>query len=199
MSSKIESNAFSKQQGGPKGLVPTPQSYLNADQRSGVVVNSKPSLTISEAASQLTGDHVGWNAALGQGVTVTYAFRSSAPSTLPVDTMGFSRFNAAQIAQAELALKAWSDVADIRFVRVTGAPGPYSNNAAILFGNYASGAVGAAAFAYMPGSTAPLDVEGDVWVNNSYSFNQAPTVGNYGGLTLIHELGHAIGLLHPGP
>ncbi|OYU70460.1 MAG: serine 3-dehydrogenase [Alphaproteobacteria bacterium PA2] len=199
MSSKTAPDMFPQQVGGATPLLATPQSYLNADQRSGVVVNSKPSLTISQAASQLTGDHVGWNSDLGQGVTVTYAYRASAPSVLPGDVGGFSRFNAAQIAQAELALKAWSDVADIRFVRVTGAPGPYSNSATILFGNYAYGAAGASAFAFLPGSSAFSAIEGDVWVNNSYSFNQAPTVGNYGGLTLIHELGHAIGLLHPGP
>src|SRR6185312_6306334 len=38
---------------------------------------------------------------------------------------------------------------------------------------------------------------GDVWVNSTLSYNASPTVGNYGGQVLVHELGHAIGLDHP--
>jgi serralysin len=36
-----------------------------------------------------------------------------------------------------------------------------------------------------------------VWINSSIGYNTSPTVGNYGGMVLVHELGHAIGLAHP--
>jgi serralysin len=175
-------------------------SYLNADARAGVAANGKLSFTIDQAANDLIGGAPGWSHAIGVGATVTYAYRADAPDSMPSDTDGFSPFDQAQIDQAELALKAWSDVANIHFVRVgAGDVGPaaYSDNATILLGNYATGEAGSAAFTYFPGSTSAASNAGDVWVNNSFGYNRAPTVGNYGGQVLVHELGHAIGLEHP--
>ena len=178
-----------------------PQAFLNADARNiAVADNGKPSDTIDQAAMQIIRGDPGWSAWLGQPFTVTYAYRSTAPAAMPSDTAGFTRFNTAQIDQTELALKAWSDVANIQFVRVgsgdTGE-GAYSDNASILLGGYSSGEAGSSAFTYMPGSTAIASSDGDVWVNSTFSYNASPTIGNYGGAVLIHELGHAIGLAHP--
>ncbi|HEY8616169.1 M10 family metallopeptidase [Phenylobacterium sp.] len=176
---------------------------LNADQRGGSAPNGKPSLTVAQAAETLTREGGSWSFGLAQPATVTYAFRSTAPLTMPADTAGFSRFTAEQIQAAELALAAWSDVANIRFVRVgagsTGAAA-YSNEAAILLANYSSGEAGASAFAYMParpGSQATRSNQGDVWVNISQAGNQSPAPGTAGLQTLTHEIGHAIGLSHP--
>ena len=94
-----------------------PSAFVNADSRTGVV-GGKPSMTVDQAASQLLRGEPGWSAALGVPATVTYAFRATAPTKMPSDTSGFSQFNAAQITQAEKALQAWSDVANITFVRV---------------------------------------------------------------------------------
>ena len=177
-----------------------PQGYLNADQRDGATVDGKPSLTIDQAATRLNGGEPGWNTDMGTGFTVTYAYRASEPGTYPSDISGFTRFTVAQINQTELALKAWSDVANIHFVRVgTGTSGDaaYSDSAAMLIGNYSAGEDGAAAFAYYPGNLSFSSSSGDLWVNSTISYNQLPTVGGYGGLVLIHELGHAIGLGHP--
>jgi serralysin len=172
----------------------SPNAFVNADARAGVVAG-KTSLTVAQAASQLIRGEPGWSAALNTPFTVTYAFRASAPGAMPSDTSGFSQFSAAQIVQAEKALAAWSDVANITFTRVGGDG--YSNSAAILFGNYTSGESGAAAFAYYPGNTSASSISGDVWINSSLSYNANPTASNYGGMVLVHELGHAIGLAHP--
>jgi len=177
------------------------QAFLNADQRGGIATNGKPSMTIDQAGLHLVGGEPGWSAALGMAYTVSYAFRSTAPSSMPEDTGGFSRFNAAQIAQTELALASWSDVANITFVRVgggTSGEGAYSNSASILLANYSSGEAGAAAFANYPGDPSFSSVSGDVWVNSTLSYNRNPVQGGYGALVLVHELGHAIGLSHPG-
>ena len=177
-----------------------PQAFLNADSRTGVADNGKPSFTIDQAASQIVRGEPGWSVALGVGATVTYGFRANEPARMPSDSGGFTRFNSSQIAQGELAIQGWGDAANITFVRIGAGlfgEGAYSDSATILFGNYSTGVAGASAFAMFPGSMASSSTAGDVWVNSTFSYNETPTVGNYGGQVLIHELGHAIGLAHP--
>jgi Ca2+-binding RTX toxin-like protein len=166
---------------------------FNAEDRGGGNYGGKPSYTIEGAAGAIARAGVVWGG--GPGAVVTFAFRDTAPASMPDDTTGFSRFNATQIEQTLLALQSWSDVADITFQRVGAG---YSNNASMLFSNYSEGSEGAAAFAYYPGNTAADAVNGDVWVNSSLAYNSAPAYLNYGRLTLTHEIGHALGLGHPG-
>ncbi|MFA4952243.1 M10 family metallopeptidase C-terminal domain-containing protein, partial [Brevundimonas sp.] len=173
---------------------------LNGDDRGGFGSNGKPSLFTDDAGAQITRTGQSWATALGTAAVVTYSYRASA-ATMPTDTQGFSQFSAGQIAAAELAFAAWADVANITFNRVTDAGSEYSNNATIVLGNYSSGQSGAAAFAYLPGgrpgATASSAVQGDVWINNSLSYNATPVQQGYGQLTMLHEIGHAIGLSHP--
>lgn len=133
----------------------------------------KASLTSEDAASRLISSRL-WQPA-GQPLTITYAYRRD--GTTPVkESTGFERFTSIQMDATEKALSAWSDVANIRFVRVNDGDG-YSNAATILFGGYTDGP--GSGFAILPGSRANESAQGDVWINTSLSYNRAPTRGNY--------------------
>ncbi len=173
-----------------------PMALVNADDRGGFGPNGKPSLNPIDAGAQITRQGLFWGTTLGQPATVTFAFRSLAPTTMPDDTTGFSRFTEMQIAATLLALAAWSDVANITFVRANDGDG-YSDSATMLFGNYSDGSDGAAAFAYLPGNRSFTANPGDVWINSSLSYNATPVMLAYGQQVLVHEIGHAIGLSHP--
>ncbi len=176
-----------------------PQFFDNAgDRGQGVQANGKISFTIEQAAAQLTRSGANWG---GSGIVVSYAYRSTEPATMPSDTAGFTRFNVTQIEQTELSLQSWADVANITFTRVgtgTSGEGAFSNSATMLFANYSSGSDGAAAFAYFPGNAGFSASSGDSWYNSTLSYNAAPALGNYGRQVLLHEIGHAIGISHPG-
>ena len=169
----------------------------------GVAGNGLPIFNWFEAATQLTRSGASWSATLNTPATIYYAYRSTSPFPMPNETQGFSRFSETQIAVTEQILDLWSDVANITFVRVgSGTVGDqaYSNNAAILFANYASGGpenAGGFAFFPSPGATGGSHVAGDIWINLTYEYNNPPVFGEFGAQVIGHEIGHAIGIDHP--
>ncbi|CAN5427983.1 hypothetical protein BH10PSE7_BH10PSE7_18730 [soil metagenome] len=159
----------------------------------------KPSLTIAQAADRI--QQKSWLSDPGTAPAVTFAFRATAPS---YDNFGlntkFTKSSADFIDTALEALDLWSDIANINFRRIgSGNSGAqaYSNKSAILIGSYEDAGSGAAGVGFLPGPTLPQDKSGDVWINTSKA-SMDPTPGDYTFTTMIHEIGHALGLGHPG-
>jgi serralysin len=140
----------------------------------------------------------------GQGVAavVTYSFPQTGAAWIsdywdgePFD--GFQGFSAAQQNAARQALTLWSDVANITFQEV---PDTANDVGDIRFGfsrvvtNSPS-----AAWAYFPYDDPNFEYPeaGDIWLDGKYAPNLQMTPGKFGFMTLLHEIGHAIGLDHP--
>ena len=167
-----------------------------------IVPDPKPSFTRVQAAAQIARYNLKWSSDADGSTHVSYAFRSSSAINLPDYAAyaylapSFSRFDEDQMKLATAAFQAWSDVANILFERVgTGTSGDaaYSDNATILMGNYIAND-GMYANGSYPGSRDARAIAGDLWINNPKSFGNL----SFGGYTFIHEIGHTIGLAHPG-
>ncbi|PXA94644.1 hypothetical protein DMC47_20435 [Nostoc sp. 3335mG] len=194
---------------------------LSLDPFAGQTYANKPIATATQAANILT--RSGWNwtynnyGELNDGV-LNYGFWDSyaelynsyyvnATGTIALDEAyyfeDFSPFSSDQKALARAGIALWDDLIAISFQETK------SYNADITFGNTNTG--GAQAYAYLPfgnifdaaalrqGFEDYGRLSGDVWIDGGVSSNLFPLRDSfYAKTTIVHELGHSLGLSHPG-
>lgn len=163
--------------------------------------------TTAQAAVQITRDNEYWGSKIGAATTITYAYRNSVPDGYKSNDNSkegatFSKFTAEQIKQTELILNLFEEVCGLKFTRV--AASGYSNSATFLLGNYRSTKDGASGFSYGTGAKdrSSASKDGDFWYNLTGDTQTGVTpklpVGGFDYNTIMHELGHSVGLAHPG-
>ena len=127
---------------------------------------------------------------LDGGSSMQFAFPASLPvyASASEGVRQFTAFNGAQQDYARQALAYVASIVDLQFVETGTAAAPNT----LAFGN--NNQTSSTAYAYLPSE----DFLGsDVFLGVNAPGNLAPTDGSYAALTLIHEIGHALGLEHP--
>lgn len=161
---------------------------------------NKTSKTIFDTTYQLTDSVISgyaWN-----GTSITYAF-PTLTSDYTYTTETSNNFAAISTAQQNAALFAMeqsfgtaaNDGFSVEgFTKISFSLGS-ATTANLRFAQ--SDAAAPTAYAYYPGSH---DAAGDIWFSTNYAGTandyRTPVAGNYAWHTLIHELGHALGLKH---
>jgi Ca2+-binding RTX toxin-like protein len=139
------------------------------------------------------GNDYRWVADNGGQLTLTYSFMNGIPdyNTDPADAAGFEAFGDAQKVATRAVLEKYASILNIRFLEVDA-------NGVMQFGSNSDGS----AHGYYPdssrgASTDGSDYAGDVFMSNAWSDYGTMAYGSYAYSTLVHEIGHALGLKHP--
>jgi serralysin len=171
------------------------QAFVESGGYSAPHAAAPPGISISTGIASVSSDYY-WGAP-----TVTYSI-AVAGSPWAGYTAGtnkdepfrpeYSTFSTQQAAQFRLAIGKWDELIATSFVETSGAAN--TGDIRIAFSNVGT----SAAYAYFPpygGSASSLLFQGDIWfAHTSTASTMAP--GSFDFRTLLHELGHSLGLNH---
>ena len=147
--------------------------------------------------------HEKWSAHFSSTVELTYSFpwlggataywqSPYSPNAEP-DAAQLLALNAAQISAVTHALQAWADVAALSFRQVPEIAGEVGD-----FRFAISSAVGSGTWGWCGYPNSYWAAAADVWINPAIAAQSNWANGSYNYLSLIHEIGHGLGLKHPG-
>jgi Ca2+-binding RTX toxin-like protein len=127
------------------------------------------------------------------GTNITFSFATSASNYFSgyAEASGFIEFNAAQKTAARASLAMVAEYTGLTFTEITETN---TVHATIRFAQTSNAVEIPSAAAYYPGDYSKA---GDVWFGTTgQPFYTTPAKGNWGMATMMHEIGHALGLKH---
>ena len=172
-----------------------PEDAAGLARSAALLQNGKPVFTLEQIIQQLTASHTAWNgvgtnpspnAGLG---TITYSFFETAAQVYSSERNQFQPLSAAQRDAVRNAFSVWGEFINVTFVE--GSVG----GADINLGNLVTDEDYFSAYASYPGWSLKA---GDIWFSTNAATNQQIGLAQPGFRTMLHEIGHALGMSHPG-
>ena len=164
----------------------------------GSVVNGKTVWGLSQIVSNLERYNEKW---AGAAPVITYQFYDNQPAGFPTGST-FAPLTADERALARLAFSAWSDVANISFVEATdnGVYGGASGRTSLFLNPSAASYEWGDTITTTRGRTGGLSAIAAAAIAISPDAINARKlfVGGYNFQAMMHEIGHSLGLPHPG-